>query len=56
MNLGAKYPQAQEFIQNNFYVDDGLVSTDSEEEATKIAQMSIEVNQCQMRSTNVMLE
>jgi len=29
IDLGAKYPQAQEFIQNN-YVDDSLVSTDSE--------------------------
>ena len=42
-DYGQQYPQAKKFIQNHFYVDDGLVSTDSTEEAAKMAQESIEM-------------
>lgn len=63
MDYGGKYPQAERFINKHFYVDDGLVSTDSTEDAIKMAQQSIEmckeanVRLCKFASTsNTVLE
>ena len=36
LNHGKNYPQAQAFIQRNFYVDDGLCSVDTCEEAVDL--------------------
>lgn len=39
----SEYPQASKFIQENFYVDDGLYSCESEEEALQLIQSTREV-------------
>ena len=55
-DYGDDYPLARRFIQDHFYVDDGLVSTDSTDEAVKMAKQAVamckraNIRQCKFSS------
>ena len=62
-DYGDDYPLARRFIQDHFYVDDGLVSTDSTDEAVKMAKQAVamckraNIRLCKFSSTsNIVLD